>query len=339
MTMTRSSDAFEALSAGAVLVDRSSRVRLEVSGPDRARFLQNLTTQEVKRFPAGEGREAFVTSPQGKTLGYVTLLSMEDRMLLRTEREGFPPVLPHLTRYGVFDEVVLDDLSERTFEFHLAGPAAEEVARRAGADLPGAGELRHLATSVVGAAVRVVRESPSGRAGLTLIGDRAEAGAVLGVLGSEGKPLGLVAIDTETFEPLRIEAGTPAAGRDVTPDNLPQEVARDDRTIDFVKGCYLGQETVARIDALGHVNKLLRGLLIPGDEPPPPGSKVEADGKAVGVVTSSAYSPPLGRVVALGYVRTTHARHGTPVRIALGGQGDAGRYLEAVVTDLPMPAE
>jgi folate-binding protein YgfZ len=323
----------QALDTAAVLIDRSDRSRLEVTGPDRAKFLHNLTTQDVKRLPVGEGREAFVTSTQGKTLGYVTLLAADDRILLRTDREGLPPILPHLQKYGIFDDSTFEDVTERTFELHLAGPAADEVVRGLGAELPPEGELRHVPTHIEGKPVRAVRECPTGRAGLSMIGERADASLILDALRQAGRPLGLVVTDRNGFEPLRIEAGTPAAGRDVTPENLPQEVARDDRTINFVKGCYLGQETVARIDALGHVNKLLRGLLIPGDTSPSPGAAVEAGGKAVGTVTTAAYSAARGCVVALGYVRTTHSGHGTSVQVSVGGHP-----VEAVVTDLPMPA-
>jgi folate-binding protein YgfZ len=335
--MNPTNDAHNALAAAALFFDQTHRARLEVTGPDRARFLQNLTTQDVKRLNPGEGREAFVTSPQGKTLGYVTILAAHERIVVRTEREGLAPVLPHLSKYGVFDDVTLDDVSDRTFEVHLAGPASEAVLRQAGAELPEAGELRHAETHVGGSRVRVVRESPTGRPGWTLIGDRADTTSVSAVIDQVGRSFGMVRIDPEGFEPLRIEAGTPAAGRDVTPENLPQEVGRDDRTINFVKGCYLGQETVARIDALGHVNKLLRGLLIPGTEPPPPGSVIDAGGKPVGAVTSAAFSLGRGCVVALGYVRTTHAAHGTPVRVRERSEGGTGRSFEAVVTDLPMP--
>ena len=111
----------------------------------------------------------------------------------------------------------------------------------------------------------------------------------------------------------------------MTPDNLPQEVGRDARAINFVKGCYLGQETVARIDALGHVNKLLRGLRFTGGERdvPPPGSAIEADGKTrrhdhlVGLLAG------LGCPVALGYVRTTHAEAGTAIRGRRLGESEA----------------
>ncbi len=324
--MTTNLDAYRAASNALVLIDRTDRVRLEVSGPDRAKFLHNLTTNDVKRLAAGQGIEAFVTSPQGKTLGYVTLLNTDDRLMVRTDPGGDIPMLPHLQKYGVFDDVALDDIAPKTFEIHLAGPGAENALRQSGADLPEAGALRHVATSVDGRPVRVIRESPFGVEGLTIIGNRPDLDAVSEALRSADP----VDLDPPTAEALRIEAGTPVFGRDVTPDNLPQEIARDDRTISFVKGCYLGQETVARIDALGHVNKILRVLHLDGDESsvPPAGAAIEADGKAVGAITSSAFSPGRGRPVAIGYIRLTHARPGTPVRVVSGEN-----RVDAVVAD------
>lgn len=324
--MTTNPDTYRAATTGVVFLDRSDRVRLAVTGPDRAKFLHNLTTNDVKRLPAGQGVEAFVTSPQGKTLGYVTLLAADDRVLVRTDPGGADRVVPHFQKYGLFDDVTLDDTSARTFEFHLAGPGAEAAV---GGTLPEPGDLRHAPVAVAGAAVRVVRESPLGVPGLTVLGDLADADAVRAALGVGA---GSVALDPATAEALRIEAGTPAFGRDVSADNLPQEVARDDRAINFVKGCYLGQETVARIDALGHVNKLLRLLHLEGGaaDVPPAGAVIEVEGKAVGVVTSAAFSPGRGAPVALGYVRAAHAGAGTAVGVAFGGTTRA-----AVVADLP----
>lgn len=330
--MNPSPDAYRAAKAAAAFLDRTDRVRLDVSGPDRAKFLHNLTTNDVKRLPVGQGAEAFVTSPQGKTIGHVTLLSCDDRVIVRTATGGAEHVLPHFRKYGVFDEVAIDDLGARTFEFHVAGPGAEAILRRVGAEPPEPGELRHRAVDVAGKPVRLVRESPLGVAGLTLIGDRADATPTRAALREAGVAFGLTDLDAASAEALRIEAGTPEYGRDVRPDNLPQEVARDDRAINFVKGCYLGQETVARIDALGHVNKLLRGLTLSGGIVPAAGAAIEAEGKTVGAVTSAAVSPGRGCPVALGYLRTTHAGAGTPVRVAAGAT-----WVDAVVTDLPMP--
>lgn len=329
--MTDATDARRIAATGAVWLDRSDRVRLDVAGPDRAKFLHNLTTNDVKRLSPGHGAESFVTSPQGKTLGFVTLLAGEDRILLLTDPGGAEHLAPHLAKYGVFDEVAITDICTQTFEYHVCGEHAEEALRQANVTTPEAGDLRHALASVDGRRVRVVRESPFGFPGLTIIGDRADAVAVALALVAGGA----VAIEAEAAEPLRIEAGTPRFGRDVTTDNLPQEVGRDVRAINFVKGCYLGQETVARIDSMGHVNRHLRGLVLSGGpaDLPPPGAVIEAAGKGVGAITSAAYSPWRECPVALGYVRSAQAVEGTLVEVLAGG-----RSWSAVVSDLPMKA-
>src|SRR3954471_19263680 len=123
--MTVTPDAYLAATTRAALFDRSDRERLDVAGPDRAKFLHNLTTNDVKRLAVGRGQEAFVTSPQGKTLGYATLLALDDRILARTDPGGLELALPHLRKYGIFEEVTLDEVTARTSEFHLVGPSAE----------------------------------------------------------------------------------------------------------------------------------------------------------------------------------------------------------------------
>jgi tRNA-modifying protein YgfZ len=333
MTTHGPSSIAEALATGVAIIDRGDRSRLEIAGDDRAKFLHNLTTNDVKRLAVGRGQEAFVTNPQGKTLGYVILLACDDRILLRADRDGLAGVLPHLEKYGVFDDVAITDISAASFEFHLAGVGADSVLRAAGGEAPPAGELSHAPTRIAGFAVRAIREAPTGRPGLTLIGDAGGSAEVLSRLRREGEALGMVELDPDVYDLLRIEAGTPVFGRDVTAENLPQEIGRDDRAISFVKGCYLGQETVARIDALGHVNKVLKGLWIEGPASPSiVGATLELDGKKVGTVTSAAYSQALGTTVALGYVRTTHAAPGTALVVVT--EGDDPR--PAVVSDLPI---
>ena len=136
---------------------------------------------------------------------------------------------------------------------------------------------------------------------------------------------GAVPAGADAFEMARIEAGTPLYARDISDKNLPQEVNRDALAISFTKGCYLGQETVARIDALGHVNRVLVGVRFAGSEPPPPGTELTvteaqgSEGKAtVGAVTSAAYSPRLGSSLALAYVRRGHTQPGTQLTSSAG---------------------
>lgn len=326
-------NAYHAVAQSAGFFDRTDRVRIEVGGPDRAKFLHNLTTNDVKRLAEGHGLEAFITSPQGKTLGHVTLLAAPERILLRADGPAPAVFLPHLEKYGIFDEVSLDDASRRTFEFHLAGPAAEAVLTGAGGTPPPPGDLAHAETELAGATVRVVREAPYGLPGLTMIGPAEHGPAVAARLRAAGEALGLADVPSDVAEALRIEAGTPAFGRDVTTENLPQEVGRDDRAISFVKGCYLGQETVARIDALGHVNKYLKGLRLLQPGPlPPAGSAVLVAGQAIGKITSAADSPGWGLPVALGVLKAAQAQAGLEVEVQFGEEREA-----AVVCDLPMP--
>src|SRR5262245_27548593 len=110
----------DTLASGVGLSERSDRVRLEVTGPDRAKFLQNLTTNDIKRLATGRGCEAFVTSPQGKTIAYTIVLACEDRIVVRADPSGAQLALPHFQKYGVFDDVTIDDRSAETFELHLA---------------------------------------------------------------------------------------------------------------------------------------------------------------------------------------------------------------------------
>jgi folate-binding protein YgfZ len=324
---------YDALERGLAWSDLSSRVRFDVAGPDRAKFLHNLTTNEVKRLPPGRGCECFITSPQGKTIGYVTLLACPQSILLRTGPGGLELTLPHFQKYGVFDDIELEDRSGSTFEYHLVGPRADELVQAVAGTVPDPAELAHVAATLGETPVLVVRESPTGRPGLTLIGPRTAATKVAEQLRSLRAGRGMAEIDPGSFDVLRIEAGTPAFGREVTEKNLPQEFGRDARAINYVKGCYLGQETVARLDALGHVNQELRGLRFdPGAPTPAPGSTVEADGKRIGSVTSAAFSPGWNAVIALAMLRTSHSRPGTRVEV----KGHGGETAAATVSVLPM---
>ncbi|TWT73784.1 glycine cleavage system aminomethyltransferase T [Posidoniimonas polymericola] len=128
----------------------------------------------------------------------------------------------------------------------------------------------------------------------------------------------MVRLSPGGFDTLRIERGFPLDRVDVDSSRLPQEVNRDAAAISFTKGCYLGQETVARIDALGHVNRVLVSVTFAGGEPPSVGAELTADGKPVGVVTSACYSKELAAPLALAYVRREHAGAGTKLESSAG---------------------
>ncbi|WP_165071601.1 CAF17-like 4Fe-4S cluster assembly/insertion protein YgfZ [Paludisphaera rhizosphaerae] len=328
--MTVDLNQYRAADATIAWIDRSDRARLDVSGPDAAKFLNNLTTNDIKRLPADRGCEAFITSPQGKTLAYVSIIVRPGSILVRADAGGLEKALPHLQKYGIFDDVAIDDVSDATLEYHIVGPDAAAWLESRGASLPGPEDLSAVATHLEGVGVLCVRESPTGRPGFTLVAKTDEGRP----LGEMLRSAGLTELNSDTFETLRIEAGTPVFGREVDEKNLPQEIDRDSRTISFVKGCYLGQETVARLDALGHVNKILRGLRFhPGEPIPSPGTPLAADGKTVGSVASSAYSPGWEAGVGLAIVRVAQAAAGSALTWT---RNDDGATFKAEVAELPL---
>ena len=164
---------FEMMTTHVGLVDRSDRVRLDINGPDRAKFLHNLTTNEIKRMAVGRGCEAFVTSPQGKTIGYMIILAADDRIIARADPGGAELALPHFRKYGVFDDVSIDDVRSSTFELHLLGAEAIDLVtarRRPAARRDGIrscrnrdrGEGRAPGTRVAGVAAGLDRDRRAG---------------------------------------------------------------------------------------------------------------------------------------------------------------------------------
>jgi len=328
---------FQTIATHVGLSDRSDRLRIAVTGPDRAKLLHNLTTNDVQKLTVGRGCEAFVTSTQGKTLAYTILHACEDRILVRSDPGGMELALPHFRQYGVFSDTAIEDITASTFEFHMVGTDVAKLMRRGSSELPGEGDYSHTATEFCGFSLRAIRESPTGLQGVTLTGAASDASAVWDNLRTLGREFGLIVVDSETFEVLRIAGGTPVFGKDITERNLPQEIGRDERAISFIKGCYLGQETVARIDALGHVNQILKGLRFTAGSPcPPSGSALVHEGKPAGVVTSAVYSPVRAAPLALAFVRTNCARAGTKLDVQVPG---AASPTTATVSDLSLSTQ
>ncbi|MDB5350281.1 MAG: folate-binding protein YgfZ [Planctomycetota bacterium] len=311
--------------------DRSNRDRWRLHGPDRAKFLHNYCTNDIKKLTPGSGCEAFVTSPQGKTIGYISALATEDSLLVRTDAGAFSRISPHFLKYGVFDDVAWTDVRESTFEIHLTGAHTDSLLARLGLPIPGPRDLDNSSTSAGDRPLLVVREAPLGTPGYSILGSLEDRKPFLASM-HEAHGTSLRELTAQEVDGLRIAAGVPVFGLDITPENLPQEIGRDARTINFVKGCYLGQETVARLDALGHVNKLLMGLRVSSGDTPRPHDTLLANGVPAGAVTSSGYSPRDDRPVALAFVRIKHAPSGTIVSWDEDGRTGVGEVYQ-----LPTP--
>jgi folate-binding protein YgfZ len=305
---------YEALVSKVGLVDLGHRTQIEIAGADRAAFLHNLTTNEIRKLSFGAGCEAFLTSVQGKTLAHVFVFVLGESLVLDTVGDQADTLLKHLDHYLVSERVTLADRSQEWAELLLAGPASQGLlAKLAGAQLPSQ-RLAHLPATLAGQTVWLRRSDLLGPVEFLISGHAEDIARARKALVEAGATIcGHLA-----FEAARIEGGFPLFGGDITPKNLPQEVARDSLAISFTKGCYLGQETVARIDALGHVNKTLVGVRFAGDSVPQPSVELLAAKDVVGQVTSATWSPRLAAPLALAYVRRGSNVPGTQLNCALG---------------------
>ena len=293
---------------------RKRQTLVELTGEERAAFFNNFCTNEVRKLSAGSGCEAFITSVRGKVLAHVLVLCRDDALLLVAPPNLGQSIVAHLDRYLINEQVELHDRTLTQRVLLCAGAKSEELlARRIDGPLPKQ-RRAHVVANCEEHTALVARVDLAGPLGFLVIGQTAVIDAWSGAL----QDAGAVLCGDEAWQAARIEAGTPLYGVDITADNLPQEVGRDRLAISFVKGCYLGQETVARIDAMGHVNKKLVGLRSSDCEVPPPGTELLAGGQVVGTVTSAAFSPRRSATVALAQVRRQHEQPGSRLESGVG---------------------
>jgi folate-binding protein YgfZ len=286
------SEGYEALRHGAAWLDLSARGRIVVRGRDRARFLHNVTSNEVKKMTPGSGCYAFLLSPQGRIQADLHLFCFEDHFLIDTEPDLREKVQQHILKYRVADQVELENVTEGTAAIGLEGPNAAVVLMAAGAPVPAAG-FAHLPWG--GNTVAAV--SLTGQPGFRIYCSSEERGGAVRLLESAGA----TPADLDDARLVRMENGKPLYGEDIRETSLPQETQQM-HALSFSKGCYLGQEIVERIRAMGRVHRKLERLELEGAEPVAPGTKLTVEGREA-EITSSIYSPHLGKVIALAYVR------------------------------------
>lgn len=308
---------YDALHAGAAWLDLCARGRIYASGEDSARLLHAMTTNHVQQLTPGTGCYAFFLNAQGQIQADVNLFCLEERFLLDTEPETRERVFRHLDKYIIADDVALEDITAATGCIAVEGPHAVTVIAAMGA-LPPEAEYAHVA--VEGAVVACVSET--GETGFRIFMPAAAQAEWITRLESAGA----IYATPEEARVVRLEHGKPRYGEDIFETTLPQET-RQMHAVHFTKGCYLGQEIVERIRSRGHVNKLLVKLTVDGAVPLAGGTKVSAGAAGAGEVTSSAFSPALGEVVALAYVRAQYAVDATVLQA--GGRGAVVQTLSA----------
>lgn len=309
----------------AALFDLRDRSQLLISGADRSVLLNNFCTNDVKKLTPGHGCEAFLCNVKGRVLGHVTVFCDDGCLVVESVPGAAATLAAHLDRYIIREDVVLSDASRELGSLCVAGPDSIELLGQwlKGADSHTGGIREQLQampmlgslpfTNRQGDLVTVRQVDWPGTRAWLLCGSQ----SLLNNWWAELAGLGGVPGSSLDWDSLRIAAGWPHMGVDVSEENLPQEVARNERCISFTKGCYLGQEPIARLDALGHTNRELRRLMIDTDTQILAGSRLLAQDtqEPVGQLTSVAPAPFEAGLVALGYLKTRWSAPGSRVLV------------------------
>lgn len=304
---------YDAARTTGVVFDVSTRGKIELVGSEAGVFLHNLSTNDVKTLPIGQGCETFFCTATAKVVAHGWIWRGEpegkrERLWLDLDPGLGAKVYQHLDRYLISEDVTLTDRSEEWGQLHVVGPRAAELLAAAGVD-PGAWMVRHV--------------DPLGLPGCDVVGSASEMVLLRDKLLAAGAQSG----DAETLDVLRVEAGTPLYGVDLDDTTFAPEVNRTAQAISYNKGCYLGQEPIVMARDRGVVPRVFVGLRL--EQCVPAASLLYRDGKEAGRVTSCVQSPRFG-AIALGYVRRGSQKPETGVEVETGGVRHA-----ATVTALP----
>jgi folate-binding protein YgfZ len=304
---------YRAVREAAAVIDRSSVGKAEVEGRDRASFLQGMLSNDVKALAPGQGCAAAFLDAHGKVMALLRVYALSDRLLLELPAGLTQKTLLLLDKYLISEKAVFEPLDEAYAVLSVQGAQAPAlIAGLAGAPMDLAPHA-HVEATLAGIATRVVQRSEFGvRPGFFLWA----APDAMPALRAAVEGAGATPVEPAVGEVLRVEAGEPVYGQDVDESVILPETNLE-HLVSYTKGCYIGQEVVARVKYRGHVNRALTGLTLEGDRVPTPGAPVFAGEREIGRVTSAVRSLGLGAPIALGYVRREHLEPGSAVAVRI----------------------
>ncbi len=303
---------YRAATEGAALLDRSQAGKLALSGAAAIEFLDSVLSNDIAALAVGGGLDGALLTHNGRMLAEVRVLRTEQELLLDTERVALQALFDALHQFQLGYDVALHKRTLQRGLLSLIGPGSDAALSTP----PGASVHDHRADLLAGHAVRLIRTD----VGVDVLCAAEHTEAVAAGLAAAGA----TAIGERTAETVRIERGRPRFGVEIDETTMPQEAGLHERTVSYSKGCYIGQETVARLYWKGRPNRHLRGLRL--SEPVAPGAALLLDGREVGALGSFASSPRLGPI-GLALLRR-EAEPGARVTFA----GHAGN---ATVVELP----
>jgi folate-binding protein YgfZ len=323
---------FFALKNAAGVLDLSFRSRICLVGADRKKFLHGQVTNDVNALKTGEGCYAALITSKGKMQSDLFIFSLENELLLDFEPGLTENVSQRLDKYIIADDVQIIDVGPHYGLLSVQGPKSAEAIRKLDLDFQIPEQtlaLSSVKNETLGD-LYLVNRSRTGNSGFDLFVPTHALGAVADKLIAAAKEIGGRACGWDALEIARIEAGIPRFLQDMDETNLPPEAGLEKSAISYNKGCYIGQEVIARIRTYGQVAKALRGLRFVENlkSLPQKNDKLFLGEKEVGYITSVTHSPTLNANIALGYVRREANKIGTELKLRTADGESAVQIVE-----------
>jgi folate-binding protein YgfZ len=318
-------DQYQAARTSAVVIDRSARGKIALTGGDRISFLHALFTNDIAQLKKGTGVYSAYLTPQGRMISDMRVVETGDALVLDVEESVAAPLAQRLDKLIFTEDVQVKNVTNDFALFGVHGPTAAQVIESATA-VP-VSSLAHQYDNLRQAELTIVRDDAFGVSGFDMYVDRSGAAS----LREQLLAAGAMAADDATAEVLRIEAGRPKFGADMDTETIPLEAGIEDRAISLTKGCYVGQEVIIRVLHRGHgrVARRLVGLVLAEGSSPAKGDAVLSGDKQVGQVTSAVDSPMMGAPIALAYVQRDHTSAGMEL-IVKSSQGTTPAHVHSL---------
>lgn len=325
---------YEAVKSSVGLADLSNRGKLRISGKHHLKFLQGMLSNDVDKLEPGKGRYAVLLTVKGRMISDMSVYKSVDFLLMDLEPGLNIKVSELLTKYRLSYKADIDDLTADMGLFSINGPKSGELLFKVlGVQEKELELYDHFTQQLDGHEVHIVKVNRTLYEGYDIYTSSDSSLAIWGMLIEAGKQLGASPVGAQAMNTHRIEAGIPVYGIDMDESNIPIEAGLWS-ALDFEKGCYVGQEVVARIKWRGHVNWHLLGIVLEGSYVPSAGDQIFSGERKIGRVTSAVLSPGLKKPIALGYIRREFKEPGTNVSVKSTDVDEA----PATVSDIPFSA-
>jgi len=302
---------YRAARESVVLLDKNYRASLRFTGPDRVRYLNAILTNNIKDLAPGNGTVSLFLNPQGRIQAEIETYATQESLFCVSHAMIRGTLVPALDKFIIMDDVTLSDETEKWGTLALEGPLAAELTRKlTGANLADLAELSFLRVTLQAISCVLSKRSPGGVPSAEFWAERSDLEALWRVLREAvrsvaGRPAGYTVLNA-----LRLEQGIPWFSYDFSDKQIPHEAGLEHSHISYTKGCYTGQEIVERVRSRGQVNRIRVLIKLSGAEPPAPGTPLFDEGKEVGHITRSAFSPALQLPIAMVYLRRENSSPG-----------------------------